>query len=345
MGDPEEATATSTSLRSIQPSEADLPVEGSQRQLVLETPQQSSSKRWLIPAAVLLIAAMLAVIIGLSVGLSDSKSDEVNSNIGGSSPGAAPSAASAGAAPSESSAGAAPSESCPAIPAGGCSVCGPNSCVSNPSAIFSFPGQPLAPCGELQEAGYSGIVPLEHCPILPPLIKKTCACVTITPSASAEAMESRQVDAGAWIVSQGYSSTDALKDPDSPQSKAAKFMVDSIGIEVPTETTDPFSSFQWMERYALAVFYYALNGDNWLYRESFLARTLPSCQWFSTVLTSGGTRAVGASCTDASDRVNTLQFCKYECTCYWITNRHPYSPSYLQSQIIWMVAFLLNLDC
>ena len=330
MGDPEEATAPPTSLRSIQTSEADLPIEGSQRQLVLETPQPSSTKRRLIPGALLLIAAMLAVIIGLSVGLSNSNSDDLNSNIGGSSPGAAPSA---------SFPGAFPSASCPAVPAGGCSVCGPNSCVSNPSAIFSFPSQPLAPCGELQEAGYSGLVPLEYCPMLPPLVQETCSCVT-----TAAVMESRQVDAEAWILSQEYSSINALNDPGSPQSKAAKFMVDSIGIEVPTETTNPFSSFQWMERYALAVFYYALNGDNWLYRESFLARTLPSCQWFSTVLTSGGTRAVGASCTDASDRVNTLQFCKYECTCYCITNRYTCSPSCLQSQIIWMVAFLLNLD-
>jgi hypothetical protein len=56
-------------------------------------------------------------------------------------------------------------------------------------------------------------------------------------------MESRQFDVEAWILSQEYSSANALNDPDSPQSKAAKFMVDSTGIEVPMETTEPFSSF------------------------------------------------------------------------------------------------------
>ena len=229
MGDPEEATAPPTSLRSIQTSEADLPIEGSQRQLVLETPQPSSTKRRLIPGALLLIAAMLAVIIGLSVGLTKSNSEEVNSNIGESSPGTAP----------------------------------------------------------------------------------------ITQTASPAVVESRQVDVEAWIVSQEYSSVNALNDPDSPQSKAAKFMVDSTSIEVPTETADPFLSFQWMERYALAVFYYALNGDNWLYHENFLERTLPSCQWFSAVVQFQRILPMGASCTDAtrSDRVDILYFCKYECTC------------------------------
>jgi hypothetical protein len=64
---------------------------------------------------------------------------------------------------------------CPEIPDGGCSVCGEDSAITNPDAIFSFPEQPSVRCGTLQESGLTGEIPLDQCPFLPGLIG-VCEC-------------------------------------------------------------------------------------------------------------------------------------------------------------------------
>jgi hypothetical protein len=66
---------------------------------------------------------------------------------------------------------------CPATPPGGCSVCGEGLCVGNSEAIFAFPGQPVVPCGLLEQAGYTGAIPLDQCGFLAPLILD-CECGT-----------------------------------------------------------------------------------------------------------------------------------------------------------------------
>jgi hypothetical protein len=71
---------------------------------------------------------------------------------------------------------AATGDSCPAVPLDGCSVCGDGLCVTEPDAIFTIPGQPALPCGLLEQAGFNGQVPLDLCPLLPPLINELCAC-------------------------------------------------------------------------------------------------------------------------------------------------------------------------
>jgi hypothetical protein len=68
---------------------------------------------------------------------------------------------------------------CPAVPPSGCSVCGEGLCVGNPSAIFIFTGQPEVLCGDLEQAGIDGQVPLDQCPFLPNLVS-TCKCGTGT---------------------------------------------------------------------------------------------------------------------------------------------------------------------
>jgi hypothetical protein len=70
---------------------------------------------------------------------------------------------------------------CPATPPGGCSVCGEGLCVGNSEAIFVFPGQPEVACGLLEEAGYTGAVPLDQCGFLSALIG-VCECGTVPTS-------------------------------------------------------------------------------------------------------------------------------------------------------------------
>jgi hypothetical protein len=62
-------------------------------------------------------------------------------------------------------------------PPGGCLICGDTSgqVVTNPDAVFMFPQQPTVPCGDLQNAGLNGQIPLEQCQFLPPLIAN-CEC-------------------------------------------------------------------------------------------------------------------------------------------------------------------------
>ena len=70
---------------------------------------------------------------------------------------------------------------CPEILESGCSVCGEDLCVSNPGAIFSFPGQPDASCSTLEEAGLQGQIPSTQCIALPPIIGTLCGCLSNEP--------------------------------------------------------------------------------------------------------------------------------------------------------------------
>lgn len=60
-------------------------------------------------------------------------------------------------------------------PPDGCLICGDGQVITNPDGIFEFPGQPITPCDILQQAGLDGIVPLDLCPLLVPLIA-VCEC-------------------------------------------------------------------------------------------------------------------------------------------------------------------------
>jgi len=76
------------------------------------------------------------------------------------------------------------SSACPDIPDGGCSICGPEKCVTEFDTIFSYPGQPEVECGILEKAGHGGVIPLDQCKILPKLIKNGCGCRSSIPAAS-----------------------------------------------------------------------------------------------------------------------------------------------------------------
>jgi hypothetical protein len=81
---PGEAVRTVSMTSSV--GQGDLPVDGGGRaQMVVETAPSRGRKKWIIPAAILLVVVMLATIIGLSVGLTQSNnanSSDVNSNVG-----------------------------------------------------------------------------------------------------------------------------------------------------------------------------------------------------------------------------------------------------------------------
>lgn len=128
-------------------------------------------------------------------------------------------------------------------------------------------------------------------------------------SASPADVANRQATVDEWIVQQGYSSAESLADANSPPSRAAAFMAESTDLNVPTESSST-ESVAWMERYALAVFFYALNGEGWLTDCNFLNVATSSCDWNVMVPLDNDYYALGASCTGTSGRIGALIFSK-----------------------------------
>eukprot|EP00545_Synedropsis_sp_CCMP1620_P012449 CAMPEP_0119014350 /NCGR_PEP_ID=MMETSP1176-20130426/9550_1 /TAXON_ID=265551 /ORGANISM="Synedropsis recta cf, Strain CCMP1620" /LENGTH=168 /DNA_ID=CAMNT_0006967507 /DNA_START=50 /DNA_END=556 /DNA_ORIENTATION=+ len=67
------------------------------------------------------------------------------------------------------------------VSAEGCSICGEGKKVNHPNGTFIFPGQPVVECGDLEEAGGNGTIPLAECLFLPDLVEDVCNCVLISP--------------------------------------------------------------------------------------------------------------------------------------------------------------------
>lgn len=76
-----------------------------------------------------------------------------------------------------------PKDKCPDIPQGGCNVCGKTgTCISKIDAIFQYPSQPAVQCGELQQSGLDGLIPLALCPLLSSMtdMPKVCGCMPLS---------------------------------------------------------------------------------------------------------------------------------------------------------------------
>mmetsp|Transcript_31416 Transcript_31416/g.46325 ORF Transcript_31416/g.46325 Transcript_31416/m.46325 type:complete len:639 (+) Transcript_31416:352-2268(+) len=100
------------------------------------------------------------------------------------------------------------------------------------------------------------------------------------------------------IVSQGYSSSDDVQKESTPQDLAAQFMgLDDIAV--PHKTSSKGETFEWMERYVMTVFYYAMNGDSWVVSNSFVNRNIRTCRWVSPIFQEG----VGC---DKNGRINSI---------------------------------------
>ena len=68
---------------------------------------------------------------------------------------------------------------CPTTPAGGCSVCGKDKCVSKPDALFLSPLQTPITCFNLQQKGYAGDQQIvAGCALMPNLVEPSCACTS-----------------------------------------------------------------------------------------------------------------------------------------------------------------------
>ncbi len=90
----------------------------------------------------------------------------------------------------------------------------------------------------------------------------------------------------------GISSLEDLTNPSSPQAMAARWLAheDSEKLEVPTigtgwaDSNDIPSPFDFVQRYVLLVFYFALGGDAWTNVYHFASPDRHECSWFERFL-------------------------------------------------------------
>ena len=95
---------------------------------------------------------------------------------------------------------------------------------------------------------------------------------------------SRRADVVDYLVALSISSKTALETPGTPQCDAATWIADDDAFYMPIPPgTNKHNRF--VERYALAVFFYATDGPNWHYNLNFLA-PMDHCYWSQIFRTS-----------------------------------------------------------
>jgi len=103
----------------------------------------------------------------------------------------------------------------------------------------------------------------------------------------------------AFLDDYSYSSAEAMKDPTSPQFMAAAWISDYDLIQylVPIAGSNRDDISQFIERYVMAVFFYATGGPkDWVERHKFMSEE-HLCAWFSSKkLDDGEVVAIGVSC-------------------------------------------------
>jgi hypothetical protein len=108
-----------------------------------------------------------------------------------------------------------------------------------------------------------------------------------------------------WLVSAGLSTNDDLSDADSPQYKAAEWISNGDPLRLPIpEGKESRTAF--VERYALAVFFFATSGEEWLFNLGFVSGK-PTCAWNRVFVFPGSvpgetrTLNLGAVCNTAAE--------------------------------------------
>jgi hypothetical protein len=115
------------------------------------------------------------------------------------------------------------------------------------------------------------------------------------------------------LANNGISERKDLTKVSSPQYQAAYWisMEDSDYLEIPTSLEE--NPFRFVQRYVLAVLYFAWQGNDWINGLNFTSG-IHECSWFDTVPDStGDVFAVGVTC-DERLQVRNLLLRKYKRT-------------------------------
>lgn len=106
-------------------------------------------------------------------------------------------------------------------------------------------------------------------------------------SSSASAVRQSSVDAvTAYMVAQKVSDPSTFQDTQSAQYKAAQWLAETDGANLPVPTTSiaaDSKAYRYMFRYVMALNYYALGGPAWTRQMNFLS-DLDVCLWQSSTV-------------------------------------------------------------
>lgn len=87
-----------------------------------------------------------------------------------------------------------------------------------------------------------------------------------------------------YIATTGISAIDALRNSDSPQHRAAKWLANKDGMKLAIPNSPVIGShLTFVERYVLAVFYFATGGPGWTNQLNFLSDD-HVCTWYESFL-------------------------------------------------------------
>jgi len=107
----------------------------------------------------------------------------------------------------------------------------------------------------------------------------------------------RYKDIYTFVIQNRISALSDLQDPSSPQHKAAKWLANKDGMQMTVPTPlEATSSTAFIERYVLAVFYFATGGPDWTQSLNFMS-SQHVCTWYGILPTT----AVGNSVKDDGD--------------------------------------------
>lgn len=128
-----------------------------------------------------------------------------------------------------------------------------------------------------------------------------------TPAAPVSEMTDAQRERAArtFLADTFVSSPEDLADSGSPQHKALKWISkeDTLRVAIPENPTDigTTKARKFVQRYALAVFYYATQGETWFYPFSFLSGK-DECEWYEVHSEGQEVYFWGAHCEGGTDQ-------------------------------------------
>lgn len=103
------------------------------------------------------------------------------------------------------------------------------------------------------------------------------------------------------FLSDNFADRTALEENDSPQKKAAKWIADQDPLNMPMPASNGYEdAYKFVQRYALAVLYFAWGGDEeWVFDYNFLSKK-DECDWNTDYKTSDSdqTFQLGVRCND-----------------------------------------------
>lgn len=99
------------------------------------------------------------------------------------------------------------------------------------------------------------------------------------------------------FLSDNFADRTALEENDSPQKKAAQWIADEDYLDMPIPTDSNYeNAYKFVQRYALAVLYFALGGENqWIFDYQFLSNR-DECEWNYQLIDGQDTYDLGVMC-------------------------------------------------